>query len=291
MMKKIACLPLASVLLAAACGGGGGGASNNGMAAGTGGLKMVVTDDPFPLDVVKQANVHVSGVKIHKEANADDGFTDLDVGSGLDIDLLSLRNGVTVTAIDQILPAGSIGQIRLLIDSASLTLTNDAVYSTDLGNLDLTSAKTSGLKIFVDPPIDITEGQTTDVLLDFDLTKTFHAVPPKDPLNANKFMLMPGIRAVNMVDSGEVTGTVTMDDGTGNQVAVDMANVSVQPPGDSDPNDAIATTATDANGNYTFLGVVPGTYDILASKDAAKGTAAGVSVTAAHSTTADIVIQ
>jgi hypothetical protein len=290
MMKQLACLPLASVLLAAACGGGGG-AGSNGMAAGMGGLKMVVTDDPFPIDVVKQANVHVSGVKIHKDASADDGFTDLDVGSGIDIDLLSLRNGVTITAIDQILPAGSIGQIRLLIDSASLTLTNDAVYSTDLGNLDLTSAKTSGLKLFVDPPIQITEGQTTDVLLDFDLSKTFHAVPPPDPLNANKFLLMPGIRVANLIDSGEIHGTVTMDDGTGNQVAVDMANVSIQPPGDSDPNDSLATTATDANGNYAFLGVAPGTYDVLASKDAAKGTAAGVSVTAAHSTTADIVIQ
>ena len=290
MMMKNACWSLASVLLAVSCGGGGGSGGSGGT-AGMGGLKIVVTDDPFPLDVVKEAHVHVSAVKIHHDASADDGFTDLDVGSGIDLDLLGLRNGVTASLTDQFQPPGSIGQIRLVIDSASLTLTNDAVYSTDDGNLDLTSAKSSGLKLFVNPPIEIVAGQTTNVLLDFDLTKTFHAVPPPDPLNANKFLLMPGIRVANLVDSGELQGTVTKDDGTGTQVGVDLANVSIQPPGDSDPNDSIATTATDASGHYAFIGVTPGTYDVLATKDALKGTAAGVSVVAAQSTTADVIIK
>jgi hypothetical protein len=286
MMKMKACWPLASLLLAASCSGGGGGSS------GSGRLVMTVTDDPFPIDIVKQALVHVSEIKIHNDASAEDGFTSLDLPSGgLDLDLLGLRNGITVTAIDTILPPGRIGQIRLVIESASLTLTNDAVYSTDLGNLQLTSGKSSGLKIFVDPPIEIVAGQTTNVLLDFDLSKTFHAVPPPDPLNANKFLLMPGIRAANLVDSGDIRGVVTKDDGTGTFVGVDSADVFVLPPGDTDTNDAIATTATDANGNYAFLGVAPGTYDVLATKDALKGTAAGVVVVAAQSTTADITIQ
>jgi uncharacterized protein DUF4382/carboxypeptidase family protein len=289
MMKNLACWPLASLLLAVSCGGGGGGGS--GGTAGSAGLKMVVTDDPFPIDVVKEAHVHVSAVKIQKDASADDGFTDLDVGSGIDLDLLSLRNGVTATLTDQFTSPGSIGQIRLVIDSASLTLTNDAVYSTDNGNLQLTSDKTSGLKLFVDPPIEIVAGQTTNVLLDFDLTKTFHAVPPTDPLSANKFLLMPGVRVTSLVDAGDIRGVVTKDDGTGTQVGVDMANVYVLPPGDTDTNDAVATTATEADGSYAFLGIAPGTYDVLATKDALKGTAAGITVVKAQSTTVDISIQ
>src|SRR5215831_5102804 len=288
MMKNLACWPLASLLLAVSCGGGGGG---GGGSAGSAGLKLVVTDDPFPLDVVKEAHVHVSEVKIQADSSADDGFTSLAVGSGIDLDLLGLRNGVTATLSDQLLPPGSIGQIRLVIDSASLTLTNDAVYSTDNGKLQLTSDKTAGLKLFVDPPIEIVAGQSTDVLLDFDLTKTFHAVPPTDPLSANKFLLMPGVRVTSLVDAGDIRGIVTKDDGTGTQVGVEMANVYVLPPGDTDTNDAIATTATEADGSYAFLGVAPGTYDVLATKDALKGTAAGVTVVKAQSTTADITIQ
>jgi hypothetical protein len=285
-------LRLSLVLLVTACGGGGGG-SGGGSAgsSGSGHLKLLATDDPFPFDLVKEAHVHVTEIKVHHDSQADSGFTTIYSGPGFDLSLLDLRNGATVEAANTVLPAGSIGQIRLIIDSASLTLTNDNVYSTDLGNLDLTGADKSGLKIFVDPPIEIAADVDTTVLLDFDLTKTFHAVPANDPPNANKFLLMPGIRASNLVDVGEVKGIVTKDDGTGVQVGVDLASVYVLPPGETDPAKSVASSATDSTGHYAILGVAPGTYDVLALKDALQGTLAGVVVVATEVTTADVVIQ
>jgi len=278
-------LSLALALFATSCGGGSSGA------AGTGHLRVFATDDPFALDIVKEAHVHVSAIRVHADSAAEDGFTTIYSGPGFDLSLLDLRNGVTFTAADTFLPVGSIGQIRIIIDDASLTLDNDNVYSTALGNLDLTSADTSGLKVFVSPPLEVVAGQTTDVLLDFDLSKTFHPVPASDPPNAAKFLLMPGIRTANLVDSGELRGVVTQDDGAGGEIGVDKATVYVLPPGETDLTLSVATSGSDPDGSYAILGVAPGTYDVIAAKGALQGTVTAVDIFAAESTTVDILIE
>jgi hypothetical protein len=279
---------LASVVIAlatASCGGGSSGGA-------TGTLQMSAVDDPFPLDLVTEAVVHVTEVKVHRDADGDSGFLSLPVAAGgLTIDLVTLRDGVTADLAIGALPVGSYAQARLVIDDGRLTLSNGNVYSTALGNLDLTSVGTSGLKIFIAPPIVVVENQTTHLLLDFDLSKCFHSVPANDPPNATKFLLMPGIRATNVVENAELRGHVTKDDGTGQQVGVDMATVYVLPPGETDLDNAVASTATIADGSYAFLGLAAGTYDVLAIKDALKGTVAGVVLTAGNSSTVDVVIQ
>jgi len=263
---------------------------SSGRATGT--LQVSTTDDPFPLDLVTEAVVHVTEVKVHRDADGDSGFLSLPVApGGLTIDLVTLRDGVTADLAIGTLPVGSYAQARLVIDDGRLTLSNGNVYSTALSNLDLTSAGTNGLKIFIDPPIVVLKDQTTHLLLDFDLSKSFHSVPADDPPNATKFLLMPGIRATNVADNAELRGLVTKDDGTGQQVGVDTATVYVLPPGETDPANAVASTATIADGSYAFLGLAAGTYDVLAVKDALKGTVAGVVLTAGTSTTVDVVIQ
>jgi hypothetical protein len=283
---------LGSVVVAlatASCGGGSSGGSSGGA---TGTLQVSVFDDPFPLDLVTEAVVHVTEVKVHRDADGDSGFLSLPVApGGLTIDLVNLRDGLTADLAIGALPVGSYAQARLVIDDGRLTLSNGNVYSTALGNLDLTSVGTSGLKIFIDPPIQIVADQTTSLLFDFDLSKCFHAVPANDPPNATKFLLMPGIRATDVVNAAELKGRVTKDDGTGQQVGVDTATVYVLPPGETDPANAVASTATIADGSYAFLALESGTYDVLAVKDALKGTVAGVVLTAGTSTTVDVVIQ
>jgi hypothetical protein len=288
---------LAVALATTSCGGGSGGSMGGGGPGGGGGgtmgtLKLSVTDDPFPLDLVSEAIVHVTEVKLNHEADGDSGFISLPVPpGGISIELVGLRDGLTADLTSATLLPGSYAQARLVIDSASLTLTNGNVYSTALGNLDLTSGKTSGLKIFIDPPFQIVAGQTTSLIFDFDLSKTFHAVPANDPPNAKKFKLMPGIRATDTVNAADLNGHVTMDDGTGQQVGVDAATVYVLPPGVTDPLQAVATTTTIADGSYSFTGLATGTFDVLAVKGTAKGTVAGVVLAAGTTTTVDVIIQ
>ena len=284
---------LVVALATTSCGGGsgssGGGGGGGGGTMGT--LKLSVTDDPFPLDLVAEAIVHVTEVKLHHEAEGDSGFISLPVPpGGITLELVALRNGITADLTTATLPVGSFAQARLVIDDAKLTLTNGNVYSTELGNLDLTSGKTSGLKIFIDPPIQIVADHTTSLIFDFDLSKTFHAVPANDPPNAKKFKLMPGIRATDTVNAADLNGHVTMDDGTGQQVGVDTATVYVLPPGETNLDNAVASTATTADGSYAFLGLKSGTYDVQAVKDTATGMVAGVVLVVGTTTTVDIVI-
>src|SRR5262245_43031241 len=76
-------------------------------------------------------------------------------GPGITGRLLVLRDGISAELTTGQVPAGRYRMARLFIDDAKLTLTNGNVYSTADGNLDLTCANTSGLKIFFDPPLDI----------------------------------------------------------------------------------------------------------------------------------------
>jgi hypothetical protein len=83
---------------------------------------------------------------------------------------------------------------------------------------------------------------------------------------------------------------VLQDDGSGGTAPVPSATVSVLPPGDSDPDHAIATTGSNDQGAYTFLSIDPGTYDLLAVHGDDQGTVSGVVVTVAHVTPVDITI-
>jgi hypothetical protein len=209
----------------------------------------------------------------------------------LDLNLLDLRNGVSAQLAQGDLPPGSYSLIRLYVDSAEIKLTNGNVYSTNLGNLDLGCAMSTGLKIFVNPPIDVSADSATTLLLDFDLSRTFRPNPPDDPLNATSYQLAAGIRATNRETTGDFRGTVTMDDGMGGHVGVDTATVYVLPPGETDPANAIASTATTSDGSYGLLGLDPGSYDLLAVKGTLKGSALGVAIVARQITTVDLFIQ
>jgi hypothetical protein len=278
----------ASVLALAAVSCGGGSSSSGG---GTGRLQVLLTDAPFAHDIVTSARIKVSAIRVHHDAQADSGFITLPDVTDLELDLLDLQNGLTQLLVDAELPAGAYRQVRLVVEEATLELTNGNVYSTALGNLSLTSTGTSGLKLFVDPPIQINAGATTEILLDFDLSKSFHPIPANDALTATEYKLMPVVRVTNQTATGEIRGTVTEDDGVGGQVGVESATVHILPPGETDPLNSIATTGTLADGSYAVLGLAVGTYDVLAIKDPKQGSVLGVDVVVGTPAIVDIVIQ
>ncbi|MBC2717153.1 MAG: DUF4382 domain-containing protein [Desulfobacteraceae bacterium] len=108
---------------------------------------------------------------------------------------------------------------------------------------------------------EIISGQTADLILDFDATKSVVQAG-----KSGKYILKPTIKVIGTVDNGIVSGTVTDAD---NEVLSGVF-VSAQI---SDPNAAnladqviIATsTLTDENGNYSMY-LEPGTYLIVAYK-------------------------
>jgi Domain of unknown function (DUF4382) len=269
------------------------GSSSDGIGpvGGQGELVVEITDKPFAYDLVVSAIVRVDEIRVHNDADGQDGFVTLYSGKALEFDLLDLTNGVTEVLVRTDIPVGTYHQLRLHVVGGRIELIDGDVFSTELGNLQLTSTGTSGLKVFIDPPIEIVSQASTTLLLDFDLSKTFHAVPANDALNASKFLLKPVLHAVNLSLTGEVSGVVSKDDGTGTLVGVEKAAVYLQPFGDPDPQNSIAATSSAADGSYKLIGVPPGTWDALAIQEELQGTVSGVEVAVGNVSFADVVIQ
>jgi hypothetical protein len=106
--------------------------------------------------------------------------------------------------------------------------------------------------------------------LDFDIGRSFVL---RGNSTANGFNFKPVIRAVAQDITGTVTGSVRANSATG--AGVSGATVEVLTAGslvtDSDPTHIVATTATDANGNFRIAFLLPGTYVLRATPPVASG--------------------
>ena len=271
-------------LLLTACSGG-----SSGGGGGTGTLTIEATDKFLPHSEVAVARIDVNRVQVLNEEDQE-GFRAVYEGDPIQMDLLQLQNGVKRRLAQSTLPAGTYRQIRLRFDDAYLELVNGNRYTTSDGTLKLSSQSTSGLKVFVDPPIQLSGGVSRTLLLDFDLTKTFKPVPANEPLNASTYKLHPVIKASNMSKSGELRGTVFTTN-AGTQTGVGSATVTILPPGELDPENGLTSTGTNANGSWAVIGLEPGIYDVHAMRGALEGRVNAVEVELGGITVVDIEIQ
>lgn len=267
--------------LLTACGGGGSSGPS-----GSGTVDILATDAPFAHDIVVSADVWVREVRIRGNG----GFTTLYDGTPIQLDLVNLRNGLTRQLVSAQVSSGSYDQIRLILERSRLELVNGDVFDSDLGTLNLTSTDTAGLRLNIQPPLAVGDGVARTVLLDFDLCKTFHAVPGNDPLGATSYSLMPVVHVSNESDSGEVRGVVREDDGAGGLVGVADVTVYLLLPGETDPQNAVRTTATEAGGAYALIGVPAGSYDLLAELGSRQQRSDGHAVLVGSVTDVDFVL-
>src|SRR5205085_4442260 len=176
------------------CGGGSGG--------GSGTLAVRATDGPFPATdgCLSAALIDIDGVSVQGAA----GFQPIPlqgaVGGVVTLDLLQLRSGLDASLALGQLPTGTYHQIRLHIVGARLEFTDG---SPDVA-FTVPSGMQSGLKINVNPDFLIASGQTTPLLIDFDLSRSFHATatggdPTCDDLKGgtSKTLFNPVVHAVN----------------------------------------------------------------------------------------------
>ncbi len=249
-------------------------------------VTLEVTDAPFAHGIVESAELWVDLITIR----GPNGFQTLHEGSTIQFDLAQLRNGITQELTTNTLQPGDYDQIRLRVVEGALRLIDGDEFSTAAGNLHLTSTDTAGLKFNVDPPLQVGDGVARTLLLDFDLTKTFKAVPGNDPLNATSYQVLPVVKVSNLSKTGEFRGTVEEDDGAGGLIGVGDATVYVLQPGELNLGNAVHSTATDFDGSYAVLGVDPGTYDLVADLNGRESRQDSRSVSAGSITVVDFVL-
>jgi hypothetical protein len=154
---------------------------------GTAQIKIQLTD--AAADALSSAVVSISRVYLQpcaeEEEEGDGGgeaceAADLlsasSVQEPVELDLLHLQNGVTadLTAFESV-TATTYHQLRLVVDEATVTLTEEYEFE-DGGQvllLKVPSGYTSGIKVQLDEPIDLQNGDLATILVDFDLEENF----------------------------------------------------------------------------------------------------------------------
>lgn len=255
----------------------------NNYTEGKGKVNIYLTDAPFPVNLVSKTVVSIDKVEIRKQESDTSGVEFITLtDKPMEVDLLTLSNGVTELLASVELEAGSYDLIRMHVGESTVYLNDDTQF-----DLKVPSGSSSGLKIKIKPAIEISNGQTADVLLDFDVSKSFVAKGNWKKGNLLGFNFKPVIRCVLLDMAGRIEGTVL--DTASN--ALEHASVKVWMETE-EMNDSLITSAfTNPAGNYQIIGILAGNYYMTTELDSfTTDTVFNVNVTTGESTEVDFML-
>lgn len=183
-------------------------------------------------------------------------------------DLLTLQNGVTALLGDQLIPVGDYESLRLIVDSARVTLEAPTTFTngTDTATMKVPSGSQTGLKVVFSGPVHIAPGQT-DLVVDFDVLRSFVFLGP--PPMPSGVLFTPVLHGVVTDQAGSIAGTSSPAGANGVVVATINSGA-----------DTIGTAVADpTTGAYAIQSLPPATYEVSDS-----ATATGFSPTPQHQT-------
>jgi hypothetical protein len=243
----------------------------------TGRIVVKITDAPFPINLIDEANVTITRVEIRNTSDTI-GYPFLSIFEDtVEFNLLELRNGVTAELLDTEIPSGEYDLIRIYVEEASIAVKDHDVYS-----VKVPSGSSTGIKVFIKPSLRIAGG-LTEVLLDFNLDRSFVLKGNMDsPAGIKGFNFKPVIRAVNSATTGTVEGIV-----------MDVDSVLIQDAVVWIAKDTIVTTSyTDGEGYYAMTGIPAGIYSLSAVKEGFDTlTFEGVDIIEGNLTTQDFILE
>jgi len=263
-------------------------------------LSIKLTDAPFPHDLVAEANVTIFKIdaRYKGDVEMDDSDTE-DNGSSVESDddnssfvvlmenevrvnLLDLTNGITENLLDKDVPVGSYDLFRVYVTGVNLVLTNGTTY-----DLKVPSGSQSGIKIFIDPELVVSGGLSADLLLDFDVSRSFVAKGgTKDLASITGFNFKPVIKASNLSTAGTLAGIITE---ISEEVSVSIEGVQVSI---FDGDTQITSTFTDADGRYMIMGLEAGSYTVKIEKEGyGLQTFSDIEINAANKTELDVEVE
>lgn len=156
------------------------------------------------------------------------------------VDLLTLQNGNTLVLGDTELEPGTYDQMRLILGDD-----NEVVVEGQGHFLKTPSAQQSGLKLKLNAEIE--EGSSYTLLVDFDASRSI--VKTGNGMNPNfNYLLKPVLRAVNLQETGSISGVVLPNDFTTSVYTV--------------VNEDTIGTTTGEEGDFQILGLAAGFYDL-----------------------------
>lgn len=291
------------VLLAAA--GGLACTDSTSPPSGTARLVVRMTDAPFPFADVASVDMFVVRVDGRNGAATDAEIADVNgtdgwiavAEPGAAFNLLDLQGGKTVNLGAATLATGIYNSFRLVLDTdqSSITLQDGTVLTgTSDPGIKFPSAAQTGIKILLDAPIQVVQDSSV-MILDFDVGRSF--VLRGNSIKNNGLLFKPVIRATASELTGSVSGSVRAESATGEGVADATVELLKEgtPVDDTDEENVIATTSTDASGDFRFGFILPGVYEIRATPPEASGfapalLAGGVTIVSGTEVTDRIIV-
>lgn len=236
---------------------------------GKGTLALMLTDAPFPVSLVDKTLVTIDKIEIRSTiasaasstttttttgTDSEAMYSVLYSGAGKVFDLLDLQNGVTAELMNMEIPIGSYDLIRMHIVASEVVLKNGTSY-----DMKVPSAGASGLKIKITPELVIEDGVESEVLLDFDVSKSFITQGNVNTAQGIKgFLFKPILRAVCQKYSGIIAGKVSANETT----PIAEANVRI-----FRADTVYSSALTDGTGAYALIGLPAGNYKLVCEKD------------------------
>ena len=185
-MKNLSAWPLAAIVLLAGvlagCDSAGEDAGDNAR------LSVIMTDAPFPFDLVERAEVTISGVEVQSDAEGSVELSDDDVT----LNLLDLAGGVTAILADDIqIPPGVYNKILLNVTNASVELTDGQTFDV--------TVPSGRIQVLLGAQ-ELDAGESATAVLDFDVSQSFVALGnPNTPAGINGFNFKPVVRSVGFL--------------------------------------------------------------------------------------------
>jgi len=169
------CFLALAIAALGACGGNGGvgGPDATAGSSGAGTLSVKLTDAPAAAAYAK-VFVTIERISVHRAATDDEaspGWSEIVLDPPRKVDLLTLRNGVTVGLGELQLPEGSYTQLRLVLGQGPAD--NTIVLASNPGveiPMSVPSGLRDGLKLI--HPFRVGAGETVELTLDFDAARS-----------------------------------------------------------------------------------------------------------------------
>lgn len=224
----------------------------------TGKLQLLMTDAPFPVDILDSILVTISKVEMLKLSdstcvdsispeNCESQRIDLGIET-MQINILELQNGVTALLSETEIPTGTYKMMNLYVSDLKIfTKTGDTITQ-KMNN------EQARIKILFRKKLVITGEQEQQLLLDFDIKRSLKMqgnMKSKGGIKGINFH--PVIHAIPLAEASEIRGTVS--DSNGNKLS-NATIVLIQ------ENDTITSTFSNEEGYFAILGVLPEKYTV-----------------------------
>ena len=283
---------LAVLAAAAAC------SDSTGIPEGMSRARVLLTDAPFPYDQVQHVYVYVVSVAAATSGDTSGGAEWVTIAEPRQrFDLLALQGGATALVGESDIPADQYAAVRLVIDTDESSIVLDDGSEAEV-NWQGTGEK--ALHALVEQPLALwAPGTELDVIIDFDVGRSFLAGSSPPAPGALSFLFIPWIRAVNEAGTGTLAGTVRGADAPSEALEpVAGASITVYRYMEGwygpIPGYVAATGRTDAQGRYEIHYLSDGDYllDVRPPSgfDAGVALTAIVHVTMGETTTLDVTL-